>query len=79
MIKQRKNIRPNLNLGKHWNRLYKSYHGVHFTKQVYKIAAMTKQDPPRYYVNGSWKDRDELLIITGVDGETERQVAARAK
>ena len=79
LIKQRKNIRPMLNLGKHWNRLYKSYHGVHFTKQVYKIAAMTKQDPPRYYVNGSWKDRDELLIITGVDGETERQVAARAK
>ena len=80
LIKQRKNIRPNLNLGKHWNRLYKSYHGVHFTKQVYKITAMTKQDPPRYYVNGSWRDRDMLLVITGVDAETDRQVAAaRAK
>ena len=68
-----------INLGKHWNRLYKSYHGIHFTKAVYKITSMTKQKPPRYYVNGSWRDRDELLLITGVDGETDRQVAARAK
>ena len=79
LIKQRKNMRPMINLGKHWNRLYKSYHGIHFTKAVYKITSMTKQDPPRYYVNGSWRDRDELLLITGVDGETDRQVAARAK
>ena len=79
LIKQRKNMRPMINLGKHWNRLYKSYHGIHFTKAVYKIASKTKQDPPRYYVNGSWRDRDELLLISGVDAETERQVAARAK
>ena len=46
---------------------------------VYKITSKTKQDPPRYYVNGSWRDRDELLLITGVDAETDRQVAARAK
>ena len=79
LIKARKNMRPMINLGKHWNRLYKSYHGIHFTKAVYKIASKTKQDPPRYYVNGSWRDRDELLLISGVDAETERQVAARAK
>ena len=79
LIKARKNMRPMINLGKHWNRLYKSYHGIHFTKAVYKIASKTKQDPPRYYVNGSWRDRDELLLISGVDAETERQVAARSK
>ena len=60
-----------------WNRLYKSYHGVHFTKQVYTIMGKTKQKVPRYYVNGKWFDRDELLLISGTDGETERQIAAR--
>ena len=79
LIKQRKNMRPMLKLGAHWNRLYKSYHGVHFTKQVYTIKGKTKQKIPRYYVNGKWFDRDELLLISGVDGETDRQVAARAK
>ena len=77
LIKQRKNIRPMLVLGKHWKRLYKSYHGVHFTKQVYTIKGKTKQKVPRYYVNGRWFDRDELLLISGTDAETERQVAAR--
>ena len=79
LIKQRKNIRPMLKLGKHWNRLYKSYHGVHFSKQVYTIKSKTNQTVPRYYVNGKWYDKDELLLISGTDGETERQIAARAK
>jgi len=79
LIKLRKNIRPMLKLGKHWNRLYKSYHGVHYSKQVYTIKAQTKQKVPRYYVNGKWYDRDELLLVSGTDAETERQVAARAK
>jgi hypothetical protein len=77
LIKARKNMRPMLKLGKHWNRLYKSYHGVHFTKEVYTIAGKTKEKVPRYYVNGNWFDRDQLLLISGTDAETERQIAAR--
>jgi hypothetical protein len=86
LIKLRKNIRPMLKLGKNhpqgdgqkWNRLYKTYQGVHYSKQVYTIRAQTKQKIPRYYVNGKWYDRDELLLVSGTDAETERQVAARA-
>jgi hypothetical protein len=76
LIKQRKNIRPILKIGGQ-ARLYKSYHGRHFTKEVHKITAATRTAAPHYYVNGKWRDRDELLLISGVDDETARQVAAR--
>ena len=69
-------MRPMLKIGSQ-NRLYKSYHGRHFTKQIYKITAKTRTKAPRFYVNGKWRDRDELLLVSGVDSETERQVAAR--
>jgi hypothetical protein len=86
LIKLRKNIKPILKIGDQ-ARLYKSYHGRHWTKKVHTITAMfpkketerTKNLPKRYYVNGSWRNRDQLLIISGTDGETERQVAARPK
>jgi hypothetical protein len=90
LIKLRKNIRPILKIGDQ-ARLYKSYHGRHFTKQVHKIKIITpdpkkvkdppdpKAKPPRYYVNGEWRDRDMLLLVSGVDAETDRQVAARSR
>ena len=77
LIKLRKNIRPMLSIGDE-KRLYKSYHGRHFTKQVHKIKAITKTLPPRYYVNGAWHDRDALLLVSGVDSTTADQIAARA-
>ena len=76
LIKLRKNMRPMLKIGSE-TRLYKSYHGRHFTKQIHKITAKTRTDHPRYYVNGSWRDRDAILLVSGVDAETERQVDAR--
>ena len=86
LIKLRKNIYPILKIGKD-ARLYKSYHGRHFTKQVYRITAIkprppppgTKGPQPRYYVNGRWRQRDELLLVTGTDAETDAQIANRPK
>ena len=99
LIKLRKNIRPILKIGKH-SRLYKTYHGRHFTKSVHtitEIITLSKkaqaaeaaaaeaegedQAPARrrFFVNGAWRNRDQLLLISGVDAETDRQVAARPK
>ena len=94
LLKQRKNLRPHLTI-KGQSRLYKSYHARHFAKGVHRIqkriAANKKEvqhlpEPERqartvyrYYVNGRWVDRDELLAVSGVDAETDKQVAARAR
>ena len=92
LIKLRKNIHPILTI-KGQARLYKSYHGRHFTKQVYTIKeirnpALPKKTfgprernpkPPLYFLHGRWFNRDQLLIVSGTDAETEKQVAARPK
>ena len=79
LIKLRKNIRPMLKIGSQ-SRLYKSYHGRHFTKQVKTIRRITKKaGVKRYFVDSRWVDRDALLLVPGVDAETDRQVAARKK
>jgi len=81
LIKMRKNIRPILKLAGQ-SRLYKSYQARHFTKQVHTIRRITSKGSKgsrRYFVNSRWVDRDELLLVTGVDAETDRQVAARKK
>ncbi len=80
------------------NRLYKSYHGRHFSKQVHRITRILDRNEPkkgpggedvlkkrggivpkRYLVNGMWRNRDQILLVSGTDGETERQIAARPK
>ena len=76
LVKMRKNIRPQLKIGGQ-ARGYKAYHARHFTKQVFKIKAKTRTTHPRFYVNGSWHDRDAILLIDGVDVETNRQVALK--
>jgi len=76
LIKLRKNMRPILKIGDQ-SRLYKSYQGRHFSKQVHKITAITKNKPVRYYVNGSWRDRDQILLVPGTDAETDRQIAEK--
>ena len=81
LIKMRKNIRPILKLAGQ-SRLYKSYQARHFTKQLHTIRRITSKGSKgskRFYVNSRWVDRDELLLVTGVDAETDRQVAARKK
>ena len=76
LIKLRKNIRPQLKIGD-VARLYKAYHARHFTREIHKVKAKTRTKPPRFYVNGKWHDRDALLLIDGVDAETNRQVALK--
>ena len=110
LVKLRKNIHPILTI-KGQARLYKSYHGRHFTKQVYTISKIRNRKPPRkkkptpeeiqaekdrvaaltyaelkqetkptmYFLHGRWFHRDQILLVTGTDAETERQVAARPK
>ena len=34
--------------------------------------------PPRYYVNKAWRDRDEIMIVTGTDATTDQLLADRA-
>ena len=38
-----------------------------------------KSGVKRYYVNGRWVDRDEILLVSGTDAETDRRVAARKR
>ena len=103
LVKLRKNIKPILKIGSQ-ARLYKSYHGRHFTKQVYTIkeirnkkkkqSAKARQEeikkmtaaqrktatkPTLYFLHGRWFHRDQIMVISGTDAETERQVAARPK
>ena len=86
LVKLRKNIRPILKIGA-VSRLYKSYHARHYTKQVYTIRKVAPKpepnDPPKiprkFLVNGEWRHRDQLLIISGTDEETVRQVASRKR
>lgn len=85
LIKERKNIRPILKIGK-IAKLYKSYHARHYTSEIYTIRKVLPRPQPgdapkiprKYFVNGQWRHRDQLLIVSGTDAETERQIAARA-
>jgi len=82
LLKQRKNMRPTLTI-KGQSRMYKSYHGRHFAKGTHVITKrmqvnkkLTDSDANlrpvyRYYANGRWLDRDEILLISGVDAATE--------
>mgnify|MGYP003315038899 FL=1 len=68
--------------------------GVHTIQKVIttKPARMTAEEEKddekqadvrtgvkRFYVNGRWVDRDEILLVSGTDAETDRRVAARKK
>ena len=88
LVKLRKNITEQATFktrGTH-ARAYKSYHGRHFTKQVYRVTSIYPKKPQspgkrklprRYYVNGAWRNRDQLLLINGLDEKTDAAVAAR--
>ena len=88
LVKLRKNIKPVLTL-QGPARLYKTYHGRHFTKQLYTINEIRNPpvfgprarnpNPTLYFLHGRWFQRDQILLVSGTDAETERQVAARPK
>ena len=82
LLKQRKNMRPTLKIG-HQSRMYKSYHGRHWARGVFKIqkkivvnkkaARLPNVEPVhRYYANGRWLDRDEIMLVSGVDADTAK-------
>ena len=57
-------------------------HASTISKQLHTISRVTKkEDASRFYVKpfGKWVDRDAILLVSGTDAETERQVAARKK
>ena len=35
--------------------------------------------PTLYFLHGRWFHRDQIMLISGTDAETERQIAARPK
>ena len=86
LIKLRKNIRPMLKIGP-ISRMYKTYHARHFSKQVYTIRKVMKPAAddaqkkflPKYFVNGAWRHRDALLLVSGTDAETDRAIRGRAR
>ena len=82
LVKLRKNIKPTLTI-QGQARLYKAYHGHHFTKQVYTIKEIKPKQPsakpPRFFLHGRWFNRDQIMVVSAPDAETEKQVAARPK
>ena len=40
---------------------------------------MSKEPPTRYFVNGNWRFRDAIMLVTGTDAETAAEIAARPK
>ena len=81
-------MRPTLKIGSQ-ARLYKSYHGRHWARGVFKIGRKinvnkkaVQADPTvepiyRYFANGRWLDRDEIMLISGVDAETEKALSKK--
>ena len=56
---------------------YKTYKGEHLSAGLFKVKNITKTKPYQYYVNGQWRDRDEIVIVSGTDALTEARIAAR--
>ena len=64
-------------VGKHKEGLaYKSYRGKHWSPEVHTVVNINTTTG-KYYAAGSWRGRDKLLKVPGVDAETKRQVDAR--
>ena len=60
---------------------FKTYKGAHFSARVYRVTNITTPTKPgmmpQYQVHGRWRDRDEIMLVTGVDDETDRIVRGR--
>ena len=64
-------------VGKHKEGLaYKSYRGKHWSPEVHTVVNINTTTG-KYYAAGSWRGRDKLLKVPGVDKETKRRVDAR--
>ena len=56
--------------------IYKASKGEHFSRQVHTIKTCDHKRM-RYYVGGQWRDRDEFMIISGVDEKTKSKLRTR--
>ena len=65
LVKMRKNIRT---LG------YKTYKAKHLSSRVFTVRNITKNEPRQYYVDKKWRDRDEIVLISGTDAVTEARL-----
>ena len=68
LVKMRKNIRK---LG------FKTYKAEHFSTKLFLVKNITKKVPFQFYVNGKWRDRDEIQIVSGTDTITDELLASR--
>ena len=76
-------------VGKHGKALaYKSYRGKQWSADVYPVVKYNKHEEigaegekqpgtGKYYVGGTWRFRDKLLLVPGVDATTRAMVTAR--
>ena len=65
LVKMRKNIRT---LG------YKAYKAKHLSSRIFTVRNITKNEPRQYYVDKKWRDRDEIVLISGTDAVTEARL-----
>lgn len=66
--------------GKHGKALaYKSYRGKHWSMKAYPVIKMVDNvhQGEKYYVNGNYRFRDQLLKVPGVDLLTRAKVVAK--
>lgn len=66
--------------GKHGKALkYKSYRGKHWSMKTYPVVRKIDNDHKglRFYVNGKYRFRDQLLKVPGVDKISRARVVAR--
>jgi hypothetical protein len=56
--------------------MYKTAKGTHFSRKIHKIK-VCDHDKLRYYVGGKWHDRDQFMIISGVDDKTQAKLRHR--
>ncbi len=58
--------------------VYKPTRQRHFSRQVHRIKHIDEKNL-RYYAGGSWRDRDQIMLISGVDPVTKHLLAERRK
>ena len=58
--------------------VYKPTRQEHFSRQVYRIKHIDEKNL-RYYAGGKWRDRDQIMLISGVDPVTKHLLAERHK
>ena len=55
---------------------YKSYRGKHWSAKVHTIVKVNEQTG-KFYVGGTWRGRDKLLLVPGVDRMTHDAVVQK--